>query len=101
MNAKTVYRPTSFTALCLIYNIESLKIALMIFVNGNATLSGFKNSEASRIFAQEIYLRILIVKLFSPIAIILKEVLLLINFIVGINVFYNTKKNFGICTDRE
>ena len=57
--AKMVYRPTSFAALRLMFRNGNQKMALMIFINGHVTLSGLKNMEDSRLFAQEFYSRIL------------------------------------------
>lgn len=61
MKAKMIYRPTHFTALRLLYknSNRNLNIALMLFINGNVTLSGLKNLDDSRLFAQELYSRIL------------------------------------------
>ena len=58
-NVKMVYRPTSFTALRLMYRNGNQKIALMIFINGHVTLSGLNTEHDSRLFAQEIYSHIL------------------------------------------
>ena len=58
-NAKMVYRPTSFAALRLMFRNGNQKMALMLFINGHVTLSGLKNMEDSRLFAQEFYSRIL------------------------------------------
>ena len=57
--AKMVYRPTSFAALRIMFRNGNQNIALMIFINGHVTLSGLKNIDDSRIFAQEFYSRIL------------------------------------------
>ena len=66
MQAKMIYRPTSFTALRLSYKNETQKIALMLFINGNVTLSGLKREQDSRLFAQELYSRILANYIRSP-----------------------------------
>lgn len=58
--AKMTYRPTSFTAVRLNYQLQNKKIALMIFINGNVTLSGFKKEEDSLLFAHEFYDKILV-----------------------------------------
>ena len=42
-----------------------------------------------------------IVKLLSLIFTVIINAWLLIKFIIRINLYYNTKKNFGICMDRE
>ena len=57
--AKMVYRPTSFAAIRIMYRHGSQNLALMLFINGHVTLSGLKNIDDSRIFAQEFYSRIL------------------------------------------
>lgn len=56
-SAKMVYRPTTFSALRLVYQKGREKIALMIFINGNVTIAGLKkkNENDCREIAQEIY----------------------------------------------
>ena len=96
--AKMVYRPTSFAALRIMYNNGTQNIALMIFINGHVTLSGLKNIDDSRIFAQEFYSRILsnYIRYCCN-----KWSVIIIKFIIRISLHYNTKKNFGIFMDRE
>lgn len=66
MQAKMIYRPTSFTALRLSYKSGTQKIALMLFTNGNVTLSGLKNEQDSQLFAQQLYSLILSNYIRSP-----------------------------------
>lgn len=52
------YRPTTFTGLRIKFEKKQHKkerVALMLFINGNVTLSGMKNVEESRLFAQEFH----------------------------------------------
>ena len=49
------YRPTSFTAVRIKFQrceTKKEKIALMIFINGNVTISGYKTEQASQFFAE-------------------------------------------------
>lgn len=55
-SAKMVYRPTTFSALRLLFQKGKQKIALMLFINGNVTLTGLKENENDcKEIAQEIY----------------------------------------------
>ena len=58
--AKMIYRPTSFTALRLVYNKGNQNIALMLFINGHITISGLKNSDDSHLFSEQLYNQILL-----------------------------------------
>ena len=91
--AKMIYRPTSFTALRLVYNKGNQNIALMLFINGHITISGLKNSDDSHLFAQQLYTQILL-NYIRP--------LLSQSFIIN-KLYYrdkfsknNTKENFGV-----
>lgn len=57
--ATMVYRPSRFTAVRLLYKKGDEKLALMIFINGNVTLSGLKTKEDAEQFAIEFYESIL------------------------------------------
>lgn len=55
--AQMTYRPITFTGIRIKFEKKQVKgrVALMLFINGNVTLSGLKNVEESRLFAQEFY----------------------------------------------
>lgn len=52
-----LYRPTTFTGVRVKFQRAEgkEKVALMLFINGNATLSGLKNFHDSQEFAQKLY----------------------------------------------
>ena len=62
---RMIYRPTTFSGARLIFEKndaagKKAKLALMLFISGNVTISGMKDGEEMKAFAQELNSRLLI-----------------------------------------
>ena len=62
---RMIYRPTTFSGARLIFEKNEAagrkaKLALMLFISGNVTISGMKDGEELKAFAQELNSRLLI-----------------------------------------
>ena len=61
---RVIYRPTTFSGLRLIFEKKNAtgekgKLALMLFISGNVTISGMKDGEELKAFAEELNSRLL------------------------------------------